>query len=266
MQYPYTSLLGMTFNTYTLHVALGIAISMFIILYIHRYEFPTSRVADVCMGALIGGLLFARLEHVLVHWSYFADHTGEILRFTSGGLNWHGAVIGGLFGAWLVSKWRGIPLATLLDTFALALPIIAFAAWRGCEAVACAYGEEVQTLAAYPDVAVWEGSDIYGLVYPRFHTQYLGQLLALSLLFLTLFLRWRRLLTSQHFAIILALLSFSMFGISFSRGDAVPTLSGIRVDAFLDLFTLFFGVIFTNSINLRHRKRDYDRHKLRNES
>jgi phosphatidylglycerol---prolipoprotein diacylglyceryl transferase len=266
MPYPYTSFLGFTINTYTLHLAVGIIVSFALVMFIHQYEFPLHKVADVCLATLLVGLLVARVEHVIVHWSYFSEHTDEILRFTSGGLNWHGAVIGGLGGAWLISKWRGIPLAALLDSFALTLPFIAFGAWRGCEAVACAYGREVQTLASYPDFVVWEGADIYGLIYPRFHTQYLGQILALSLLLIILFLRWRQLLIGYHFALTLALLSIGMLGIGFLRGDAVPTLAEIRLDAFLHLFTLFFGVIFTHIINLRHRKRDYDRQKIRNES
>jgi hypothetical protein len=174
--------------------------------------------------------------------------------------------MGGLLGAWLVSRWQKIPLSRLLDSFALAFPIIAFCAWRGCEATACAYGMEVPTLSAYPDFAVWEGADIYGLIYPRFHTQYLGQILALNLLLIILFLHWRQVLIGYHFALILALLSVGMLAIGFLRGDSVPTLAGIRLNAFLDLFTLLFGVFFTYRINLRHRKRDYDSQKIRNES
>jgi phosphatidylglycerol---prolipoprotein diacylglyceryl transferase len=266
MLYPYTSFLGFTINTYTLHVAVGVIVSFALVMFIHQYDFPLSKVADVCLATLLGGLLFARIEHVLVHWNYFSEHTDEIIRFTYGGLNWHGAVIGGLVGVWGAAKLRKIPLTPLLDSFALVLPLIVFTAWRGCEAVACAFGREVQTLSVHPDFAVWEGSDIYGLIYPRFHTQYLGQMLALILLLVTLFLRWRQIFLGYHFALTVALLSIGMSGIGFLRGDAIPTLAGTHLDTFLHLFTLFFGVFFTYRINLRHRKSDYDRKKLRNES
>jgi phosphatidylglycerol---prolipoprotein diacylglyceryl transferase len=256
MLQPTISLLTFTFNTYTFLVGVSLLISVGIILRDTRNRLPPARAIDVCIGAMIGGLLVARAEHVLVHWNYFASHTEEILNFKAGGLNWHGAVLGGLCGAWLAGKLRGIRL--LVDSFALALPIIAFGAWRGCEAVACAYGAEVQNLSAYPDLLVWEGSDIYGLVYPRFHTQYVGMMLAVALLVLSGFLRWRKILVGRQFTLILLLFSLGMFVIGFLRGDEVPMLGFLRLDQLLDLSTPLFGVFVAHKINLRHRNAVYD--------
>jgi hypothetical protein len=56
MPYPYTSFLNIILNTYTLHVAVGVIISFALIMFIHRYEFLLSKVADVCLGAAVYSL------------------------------------------------------------------------------------------------------------------------------------------------------------------------------------------------------------------
>jgi prolipoprotein diacylglyceryltransferase len=220
---------------------LGIVVCIAFLAWTQRKHYRVSDLVDACLAALISGLIFGRAFHVLLAWDYFVDHPGEITRLNAGGLEWHGALFGAWLGIWIVSKFRKFRPLTLAPTLAFVIPIIGFAAWRGCEAATCAYGAEVTNMAEYPAWAVWEGSDIFGLIYPRFHTQWLGMMLSLVLLLLALILTWRNL--NMRFGLILGLFSVGMFMIGFLRGDAVPYIAGLRAEQWLDLLTTGFAIM-----------------------
>jgi phosphatidylglycerol:prolipoprotein diacylglycerol transferase len=190
---------------------------------------------DLALGTLVGALLGARLFHVLLHWSYFADNLGEALRLNAGGLDWHGALFGGLTGLWVLTRWRKTAFRAAVDALTPALPLLALAAWLGCAPAACAYGAEVDTLAYYSPLVASETRDIFGIVAPRYNTQFFGVTLALLLLLISGFLIWRNWLYGCRFWLVLALLSLGMFVIGFYRGDAVLMLAGIRADQWLNL-------------------------------
>jgi phosphatidylglycerol:prolipoprotein diacylglycerol transferase len=163
------------------------------------------------------------------------------LRINNGGLDWHGAVIGGVIGLHLAARWHQISPSPLLNSFALGLPLIALAAWWGCTAANCGYGAEVDTLANYLSFMVSESRDVYGLPAPRYHTQLFGLLLSVVLLGLTVFLRWRGWQAHRQFAVILALMSLGMFVIGFWRGDYAVIIAGLRADQWLDVGLLIFA-------------------------
>ncbi len=253
-----------TVQTFTLALALGITLSAAIGL--RRSQQP-GRTADLYLGALIGGVVGARLFHVLLNWDYFAENTHEISDLRLGGLDWHGAVLGGLLGLWIVakisSKFRvpGSMLRTqsssqtaqtsklstqysVLSTLTLALPIIGFAGWYGCMAAGCGYGREVDSLANYPAWSVTESHDVFGIVAPRFNTPLFGMVLCGVVLLIVLFLSWRGWIPKSRFWFALALLSIGMFVIGFFRGDHAQVLLGLRLDQLLDLvFSFQFPVI-----------------------
>src|SRR5688500_2929025 len=85
-------------NTYNLAFALAVLTTAGIAAYRLRGLVRTGDWVDACIGALVGGAVGARLAHVLLNWDYFAEHSGEIFQLRAGGLDWHGAVIGGLLG------------------------------------------------------------------------------------------------------------------------------------------------------------------------
>src|SRR5690606_12168503 len=158
----------------------------------------------------------------------------------AGGLDWHGAVIGGLVGLAAAARWRKLALRDMLDAFAPALPLLAFAGWLGCWGAVCGYGAEVDTLAHYPAFAAAETRDVYGLVAPRYNTRVFGMALALALLILSLVLNRRGWLKYRRFWLLLALLSAGMFGIGFFRGDYALVVAGIRADQWLDVLLLLW--------------------------
>lgn len=240
-------------RTFTLLVALAALLCF--LLAARQLQQRWQVTADVCLAALAGGLVGARVIHVLLQWSYFADNPGEAFRLNAGGLDWHGAVLGGLVGLGLVTRWRRLPFHHTLDALTPALPLLALASWVGCLAAFCGYGAEVATLAYYPAYAASETPDVYGIVAPRYNTQWFGIALAVCLLLIVALLQWRRghrrgWLATRRFWLVLALLSLGMFAIGFFRGDPVPVIAGLRADQVLDLL---LAVLSGWQLMARHR-------------
>jgi len=234
-----------TLSTYTTLVALALFISVGFTLY---RTAPEDRlpVLDVLIGGLVGGTILGRLEHVLLNWNYFAYNIAEITQVHQGGLDWHGVVIGAGIGMCLVSRWRKIALTPVLDRLTLLIPLLSLAIWWGCWGVSCRYGLEVATLADYPAWMVWQGSDIFGIYAPRFHTQLIGMLLSGLLLVITLVLFWRKWLVYRRFWLLMAGVACIIFFISFLQGDYGIQINHLRLTQYFDgifiLFPLYVGL------------------------
>lgn len=56
-----------------------------------------NQAVDLALGAIIGGILGARIGYVVVYWSAFAGEPSRLVRFwQDGGLVFYGALLGGL--------------------------------------------------------------------------------------------------------------------------------------------------------------------------
>lgn len=81
-----------------------------------RKGFKKDDVYDAAVWIIAGGLVGARLFHVLDHWSHeYAANPIRALYMWEGGLAIWGALVGGLAAAALVSRKRGWRFAALLD-------------------------------------------------------------------------------------------------------------------------------------------------------
>ena len=234
---PFVTLGRFTLPTYTALLALGVlaSVAALALAYRWRYARPVGPLVDACLGALLGGVVLARAGHVLLHRYYFEIHPDEIIRLSAGGLDWHGALVGGLLGFALVSRWRGLDARSLFDWLAPVVPALALLAWWGCGAAHCAYGAEVETLADYPGWLVWEAADVYNIRAPRYAVQPLGMGFSGGLLLLVLGLMWRGWLRGRLLGLALLVLALGMFALGFLRGDYNPTIGPLRADQALDL-------------------------------
>ena len=237
-----TTLGPFTLRSFTFFLGLALAATVAVALLRLRPVAAAGRVVDALLGALLGAVAGARLAHVALNWDYFATHTSEIVRLSAGGLDWHGALAGGLLGLALVARWRRLSAAQVLDALTPALPLLALGGWYACWAAACGYGREVDTLANYPAYAVAELPDVFGLVAPRYSTQVFGLWLALALLGVAVLLVGTNRLAGLRFWLVLALLGGGMFAIGFLRGDPAVIAGGLRLDQWLDALIVLAGV------------------------
>ncbi|MBN1680062.1 MAG: prolipoprotein diacylglyceryl transferase [Anaerolineae bacterium] len=198
---------------------------------------------DVGLAAIVGGIIGARLLHVLLEWDYFADHTGEITRLSMGGLAWHGALIMGIPAALLVARIRQVPLLPWTDALALGWPVGTITAWIACRGAGCAYGYEVNTLADWPGWLAGELPDVYGLIAPHLEIQAFGAAYGGVLFAVALLLTWKNWLPGVRFWLILALTSLGFAIIGFFRIDPAYTIHDRRADQVFDLVVLLLATM-----------------------
>ncbi len=239
----------LTIRTYTLFLDAAIIIGLLLMAWFgwQRDERP-ARWVDAGLLAIIGGLIVGRLGHVAIHWSYFSSQLIEVPQVWRGGLNWHGAVLGGVVTLWIYHKQMQVSWVTLLEAAALILPIGALFVYTGCLMVSCGHGAEVITLADYPPLIAAELPDLYGVVAPRLTSQGYGVALSILLLLSSLGLAGVLQPRGLRFWIVLGLLSLGTFGIGFTRGDEVPMVGILRLDQVLDLLmalAAFVSLFFT---------------------
>ena len=265
----YTQIGPWNIPTFRLTVSIAIVLSLFIALY---RQPSRGRIVDAYIGALILGLIGARIAHVALNWDYFADNTSEIWIISAGGLDWHGALWGGLLGLALVrwtqtllSRWLNRPLPDhptfhpLLDSLTPALPLIGLGGWIGCLAAGCGYGKEVDTLANYPSWMTSLLVDVFGIVAPRYNTPYFGMLLCgIGFMLVLISVVWRRrspqsARNPRRFWLLVVILSMGMLLIGFYRADHTIVVYGLRADQLLDVIMLLWGLV------LLFRSRDYIR-------
>jgi phosphatidylglycerol:prolipoprotein diacylglycerol transferase len=243
-------------HAYTVWMMGGILMGLGVIAW-RAYRYDPGSVArwlDVGIAGVVGGVIGARLLYVALDWGYFADHTGEIARISSGGMAWHGGLLIGI-PAVLVAAWlRRVPLRPWTDAAALAWPLGLSAAWVACRHAGCGYGYEVQTLADWPGWLVEELPDVYGLVAPRLDVQLAGALYGEVLLVLVLILTWGDWLPGLRVWPMLALTGLGMALLGFFRADLARAIFHHRADQVFDLILLLLSTVTGSMIWLLDRR------------
>lgn len=104
------------------------------------------------MGALIGGIVGAKLYYAFLNWPLLVeDPLGTI--FSRAGLVWYGGLIGGSIGVILMARKEELPIPQVADVGALSIPI-AYAIGRiGCFLVGDDYGRPTESWVglAFPE-------------------------------------------------------------------------------------------------------------------
>jgi phosphatidylglycerol---prolipoprotein diacylglyceryl transferase len=233
--HPVLAQLGpFTLYTYTVLIDAGIAAAL-AALYLQAPAGKRALWLDIGLAATMGGFVGARLLYVSLNAGYYLPHIDEVVQVWQGGLAWPGAPAGALLGAWLYARSRREGLARVVDALALPVGLLSLLSWSGCLAAGCAYGYEM-TPGQLPGWLVSQAPDLYGLVVPRFPTQALGMAWSmLALLAIWGTLRAQR-QSGRHWAAgavgayALSLAALGVFGLSFTRGDPAPLVSGFRID------------------------------------
>jgi phosphatidylglycerol:prolipoprotein diacylglycerol transferase len=94
---------------------------------------------DVLMGAIIGGIVGAKVYYVLLNWPQTVQDPFGML-FSRAGLVWYGGFIGGAIGVILAIHRRKAPVPVLADVCAPALALAYAVGRMGCFLVGDDYG------------------------------------------------------------------------------------------------------------------------------
>lgn len=83
--------------------------------------FTEDDIMSVALWSVVGGIVGARLLHVIDAWEFYVRDPLAILRVNEGGLAIWGSIIGGPIGGAIYARWRGLSVSRLLDLGGLGL-------------------------------------------------------------------------------------------------------------------------------------------------
>jgi phosphatidylglycerol:prolipoprotein diacylglycerol transferase len=105
-----------------LFTAVGLAAGVWIAARLLRgTSVPEDEVMTTAFWCTIGGLVGARLLHVIDQWDYYSQRPLQILLLNEGGIAILGAVIGGTVGGVVYALVRRLPVGLLADAGAVGL-------------------------------------------------------------------------------------------------------------------------------------------------
>jgi len=94
---------------YGMFIVTGILVAILVILKLAGYyKIDKGIIIDSAFYLIIGGIIGARLFHVLLEFRYYLEHPLNILMVWQGGLAIHGAIISGLALVWYLTKKNNI--------------------------------------------------------------------------------------------------------------------------------------------------------------
>ena len=107
---------------HSLFTVAAIALAVYLIdRWSKRTDLPESAVTSTAVWAIIGGVIGARLVHVIDEWGFFSDNPGQIFAVWEGGIAVYGAIAGGALAGAAYAAWKQFPVRYMLDLSAPAL-------------------------------------------------------------------------------------------------------------------------------------------------
>lgn len=187
------------------------------------------------LWCVIGGIIGARLVHVVDYWDSYMANPLQILRVWEGGLAIWGGILGGTLTGWIYSRVRPMSLAPFADQVAPGL-ILAQAIGRIGDII---NGEHISTATSLPWGVVYTNPASPGYGLPPVHPAVAYELLMdLAILGLLLRLRGRLRPDGALFMVYLALYSVGRFFLSFLRLDSNTVFLGLNQPQWICLIVL----------------------------
>ncbi|MBI2941671.1 MAG: prolipoprotein diacylglyceryl transferase [Chloroflexi bacterium] len=205
---------------YGLAVVLAVTVAVWLTLReARRKGIPTQPVADLAVWVVVGGVVGARLLHVIDRWGDYAANPAQLLAFQNGGLAILGAVLGGAIAAGLGARSLGLPVRRLFDAIAPGLVLGQAIGRFGCLVTGDALGPPTDGSWGITYLNPHAMAPQLGIAYqPVFLYEQLWDLAIFAVLW-----RLRRRLTAdgQVFALYLGLYSAGKFALTFLRTETV---------------------------------------------
>jgi phosphatidylglycerol:prolipoprotein diacylglycerol transferase len=249
----------LTISWHGLLSAVGIAAGVWLAVRLARSRVPEERAYSIATWGVIGGIIGARLFHVVDAWSFYASNPAQILNILNGGIAIVGAVIGGIAGGYLRALQVRAPIGFTADAAAPAIPL-GMAIGRigdiingehhavGCADLPwCVRYMHPDTLGQGPHIPPPPG---YSYVHPAVAYE---MALDLAIVALVLWLRPRvvgRQPEGRLLWLFLALYGVGRFVISFLRFDAI-VLFGLRQAQVLSLVLFVISAAMLMYLSVR---------------
>lgn len=226
-------------HTFTVILWLGVAAALGISAALARRDRRNALDGwfDGALAAAAGALLVGRVIFVWLNGDYFAENPAEAWQIQRGGLNYHGALLGGLAGLWLWARLTRRPFYRYAALLAPGLALLAAFGWVACRFEGCAYG-----LPAAPGLLAADLPDSLGVHALRYRTQLAGALGALAVFAAALW-AYGRARPARVFWGTLAGLSLVHAAVTLGRGDSAPLLFGLRLDLWVDVALTVVAVV-----------------------
>jgi phosphatidylglycerol---prolipoprotein diacylglyceryl transferase len=112
----------------------------------HRRGIRTESLADVVTWVVVGGLIGARLLHVIDRWDWYSANPMQIPMLQNGGLAIEGAILGGALAGIVGARRHGLPVHRLSDAVAPGLVLGQALGRLGCLITGDALGPQTNGL------------------------------------------------------------------------------------------------------------------------
>jgi phosphatidylglycerol---prolipoprotein diacylglyceryl transferase len=225
---PAFTLLGHSIGPLTLHtygVLLAIAFVVGLVVagrQARRAGLDAERVTDLAVYALIAGLIGAKLALLIVEWSYYSRHWGELFSILQSGGVFYGGLIAAFPVAWWYARRHAIPGWRAADALAPAVAIGQAIGRLGCFSAGCCYGKPTHLPWAVTFRDLYAARAVGTPMDVPLHPVQLYESLGTLLLFLFLLrLAKRKRFHGQVTLVYVLAYSVLRFCLEFVRGDAV---------------------------------------------
>jgi phosphatidylglycerol:prolipoprotein diacylglycerol transferase len=223
----------------------GVAVLAAVILVVRLAKEKKVALEDVYSTALwgiVGGIIGARLFHVIDKWDYYGNHLLQALRFWEGGLSLYGALVGGFVFGIAYAAIRRLPLGQLADLAAPGMVLAQAIGRVGCLINGDSYG----TPTSLPWGVIYtnpNAADTTLLGPPARHPVVAYEIIW-DLLILALLLRLRKRLKKDWmlFLIYAPLYAVGRFGLDFLRGDETAVLGPFHQAQVISLIIIVVAV------------------------
>jgi prolipoprotein diacylglyceryl transferase len=234
----------LTLRAYGLLIALGVFAAVW--LADRRWRAKGGDQGDIsgiALWAVPGGLIGARIYHVITDYELYTHHPLNIFKIWAGGLGIWGGIAGGVLAGWWYARRHHLDMAALLDCVAPALPLAqAIGRWGNY------FNQELfgrpSTLPWALKIAPQNRPAAYirsGTFHPIFLYEFLWDLIVVALVLLVE--RRVRLRKGYLFAAYVALYTFGRFFIEYLRIDFAHKILGLRINDWISLL-VFAGAMF----------------------
>jgi phosphatidylglycerol:prolipoprotein diacylglycerol transferase len=223
-----------------LFIAVAMAVSVWLTVHLAaKAGLAMERIYSLAPWAILGGIIGARLVHVIDYWSYYSANPGAILTIWQGGLAIWGGILGGTLAAVIFARISSFRLAPITDLAAPGL-ILAQAIGRLGDII---NGEHISTTTGLPWGVVYThpNSPSYGL--PPQHPAVGYELLMDLVIFGILWkLRGRLQPDASLFLLYLTLYSIGRFFLSFLRLDSNTVFLSLNQAQWISLLVLVAAI------------------------